>query len=170
MNKKALVIGIDNYPSKPLTGCVNDARAIAQLFARHGNGEPNFDVELITAPQPNADGSIPSGHRSGNGKLPERRHHTVMLRQKDPRLVQGRQLRYHTVLFFRPWHDYQHRRPCDYNGFHRSYDEGIPMDEILGYANESKAREKIIILDCCHSGAFGSPTISGKNVSKFLKE
>ena len=51
MNKKALVIGIDNYPSKPLTGCVNDARAVAQLFARHGNGEPNFDVELTTAPQ-----------------------------------------------------------------------------------------------------------------------
>jgi len=38
-----------------------------------------------------------------------------------------------------------------------SYDEGVAMDEILSYANQSKAREKIIILDCCHSGAFGRP-------------
>jgi hypothetical protein len=28
-------------------------------------------------------------------------------------------------------------------------------------ANQSKARDKIIILDCCHSGAVGSPQLSG---------
>jgi hypothetical protein len=35
------------------------------------------------------------------------------------------------------------------------------MDDILKYANESEARDKIIILDCCHSGAFGSPKLTG---------
>ena len=31
------------------------------------------------------------------------------------------------------------------------------MDEILNYANSSNCKNKIIILDCCHSGAFGTP-------------
>jgi Uncharacterized protein containing caspase domain len=41
------------------------------------------------------------------------------------------------------------------------YDEGISMDEILVLANQSKSKDKIIILDCCHSGAFGTPSIGG---------
>ncbi|MFA1822990.1 caspase domain-containing protein [Virgibacillus oceani] len=40
-------------------------------------------------------------------------------------------------------------------------DYGVSMDEILTIANGSKARDKIIILDCCHSGAFGSPKTNG---------
>src|SRR5260221_29488 len=35
------------------------------------------------------------------------------------------------------------------------------MDEILNLVNNSKAKDKIIILDCCNSGAFGSPAITG---------
>ncbi|HFF3662912.1 TPA: caspase family protein [Legionella pneumophila] len=30
--RKALVIGVDNYPSSPLRGCVNDAAAIAGVL------------------------------------------------------------------------------------------------------------------------------------------
>ena len=33
------------------------------------------------------------------------------------------------------------------------------MDEILTMASWSKVRNKIIILDCCHSGKFGAPDI-----------
>ena len=44
---------------------------------------------------------------------------------------------------------------------HKKYDEGISMDEILILANQSRVKDKIIILDCCHSGAMGSPTING---------
>lgn len=39
--------------------------------------------------------------------------------------------------------------------------EGVSMQEILRIANESKAKDKIIILDCCHSGAFGLVESSG---------
>ncbi|MGN4668513.1 caspase family protein [Bacillus cereus group sp. MYBK234-1] len=35
-------------------------------------------------------------------------------------------------------------------------DEGMSMEEILVYANKSKAKNKIIMLDCCHSGKFES--------------
>jgi len=48
---------------------------------------------------------------------------------------------------------------------HKSYDEGISMDEVLILANQSKSKDKIIILDCCHSGSFGSPTI-GRGASQ----
>lgn len=44
---------------------------------------------------------------------------------------------------------------------HESYNEGIAMNDILGLANKSKIRNKIIILDCCKSGVFGTPTENG---------
>ena len=47
--KKALVIGIDDYATCPLSGCVNDAEAIAQLLERNGDGSPNFSVKLVTS-------------------------------------------------------------------------------------------------------------------------
>jgi hypothetical protein len=43
------------------------------------------------------------------------------------------------------------------------------MDEILTIANKSKAKDKIIILDCCHSGAFGSPEGSGGTTSQIIE-
>ena len=46
--KKALSVGIDNYPSSPLTGCVNDASAFANTMEKNGDGSPNFDVKLAT--------------------------------------------------------------------------------------------------------------------------
>ncbi|MGE4531508.1 MAG: caspase family protein [Acidithiobacillus sp.] len=47
--KKALVIGIDNYPTAPLRGCVNDATAISQLLEANGDGSPNFSVQTLTS-------------------------------------------------------------------------------------------------------------------------
>src|SRR5689334_20308227 len=47
--KKALVIGIDDYSTSPLSGCVNDARAIATLLETNGDGSPNFSVRLLTS-------------------------------------------------------------------------------------------------------------------------
>jgi len=35
------------------------------------------------------------------------------------------------------------------------------MDEILIITNQSEVKNKIIILDCCHSGALGSSSITG---------
>jgi uncharacterized caspase-like protein len=34
-------------------------------------------------------------------------------------------------------------------------DDGLPLSEIMSLANDSPARNKIIILDSCHSGALG---------------
>jgi len=47
--KRALVVGVDHYPSASLNGCVSDAKAIAGLLERHGDGSPNFSVRLLTS-------------------------------------------------------------------------------------------------------------------------
>jgi hypothetical protein len=49
MGKRALVIGIDDYPSAQLSGCVADAIEVGSLLEADGNGDPNFSVRLLTS-------------------------------------------------------------------------------------------------------------------------
>ena len=44
--RKALIVGIDNYPKGRLLGCCNDADAMNQLLRNHGDGSPNFSTKL----------------------------------------------------------------------------------------------------------------------------
>ena len=46
--KKALIVGLNNYPKCELECCVNDAIAIKNLIESNGDGSPNFDVVSIT--------------------------------------------------------------------------------------------------------------------------
>jgi hypothetical protein len=45
--KRALVVGIDDYPRNPLSGCINDAVAVANTLEKNGDGSPNFSVILL---------------------------------------------------------------------------------------------------------------------------
>ena len=46
--KKALIVGIDNYPNgNDLSGCVNDAVEVASTLERNGDGSPNFEVRRL---------------------------------------------------------------------------------------------------------------------------
>jgi len=135
----ALVVGIDDYPGAPLHGCVNDAKAIASVLATHGNGDPNFSVNLLTAPAAtvsrsslkgsieqlfvNSDCDICLFYFSGHGLITSTGGYIVTPDAK-------------------------------------KYDEGVSMDDILKLANQSKAKDKVIFLDCCHSGALGNPAIT----------
>ena len=38
---------------------------------------------------------------------------------------------------------------------------GVSMEDIMKYANESKAENKVIILDCCYAGAMGDIQVEG---------
>ena len=46
--KKALIVGLNNYPECKLECCINDAIAIKNLIESNGDGSPNFDVVSIT--------------------------------------------------------------------------------------------------------------------------
>jgi Caspase domain len=134
--KKALIVGIDNYSIHPLNGCVNDASAFSSIIETHGDGSPNFAVRLETNVKSKSD-----------------------LKTMIVELFEGAS---DIALLYFSGHGYLN----ELGGYivtpdHKKYDEGVSMDEILILANDSKAKDKIIILDCCHSGAIGSPKISG---------
>lgn len=135
--RKALVIGINNYPMAPLGGCINDASAFASILETNGDGSPNCDVRLITDVATKSD-----------------------LKGLIIELFNGD---CDTALLYFSGHGFIN----DIGGYivtpdYKANDEGVSMDEILTLANGSKAKNRVIILDCCHSGAFGSPkTIGG---------
>lgn len=142
--KKALVIGIDDYPKSPLHGCVNDAHAIANTIESNGDGAPNFSVRLITSPSENITKPV--------------------LREAIEQLFSGESDM--ALLYFSG-----HGHIKSTGGYlvttdATRYDEGVSMDELLNLANQSSAKNKVIILDCCHSGALGSPSLSGSNIAQ----
>lgn len=134
--KKALVVGINNYPADPLKGCINDASGVATLLETNGDGSPNFDVIYkYDVPTKRELKGLISDLFRGDGD---------------------------SALFYFSGHGYLN----EIGGYivtpdYKTYDEGVSMDEILSIATQSKIRNKIIILDCCHSGKFGSPTNAG---------
>ncbi|MCW3075387.1 MAG: high-affnity carbon uptake protein Hat/HatR [Flaviaesturariibacter sp.] len=134
--KKALIIGINNYPTVPLRGCINDALSLASILETHGDGSPNFSIKTEIDTKTKAE-----------------------LKSMIVELFSGNS---DTALLYFSGHGFLN----EIGGYivtpdHKRYDEGISMDEILILANQSKTKDKIIILDCCHSGALGSPNFAG---------
>ncbi len=133
--KKALVVGINNYTSAPLHGCVKDATDVSGLLETNGDHTVNFDVLLKT-------------------DVPRR----STLRGLIVDLFAGEA---DTALFYFSGHGFIN----ELGGYlvtpdHRQHDEGISMNDLLTLANQSKTKNKIIILDCCHSGAIAAPVLS----------
>jgi len=142
--RKALVVGINDYPNAPLRGCVNDANAIASVLEKHGDGSPNFSVISLTSP------SKTIGRAELRGAI--------------EKLFEGD---CDISLFYFSGHGI-----VTSTGGHivttdaKKYDEGVSMVDILTLANNSRAKNKVILLDCCQSGALGSPTTTGSNVAQ----
>lgn len=135
--RKALIVGIDKYPNNPLSGCENDATNISSLLQKHQDKSPNFAVETLKSSELTID--------------------RATLRRKIEQLFDGNN---DISLLYFSGHGYVKST----GGYlvtvdAKKYDEGISMDEILNLANNSRAKDKIIILDCCFSGNFGSPVV-----------
>lgn len=135
--RKALVVGIDYYENaSSLFGCVNDAHSVKAALDRHGDGTVNFAVKLL----------------AGNSS-------TQPVNRKDLRnavkeLFAGDS---EIALLFFAGHGYIETT----GGYLITSDTaegetGIPLSEIVQFANESKARNKVILLDSCHSGIAGN--------------
>lgn len=45
--RKALVVGIDDYPSAPLHGCINDATSFASIIENNGDGSQILTLDCI---------------------------------------------------------------------------------------------------------------------------
>ena len=142
--KKALIVGINEYPLSPLNGCVNDANSIGTILESNGDGSPNFGLRMITCPSTNITRSV--------------------LREAIEQLFEGDS---DMALLYFSGHGYIKST----GGYlvttdAKKYDEGVLMDDVLSLANQSKAKNKVILLDCCHSGAMGTPSLSGNSTAQ----
>jgi len=134
--RKALVVGINQYAHQPtLYGCVNDAYAVKAVLERHSDGTRNFGVRQLTA---------------SRGESVSRSE----LRTRVQELFAGDT---ETALLYFAGHGY-----LDSTGGYilasdaRSGDEGLSLADVLAFANASRARNKVIILDSCHAGMAGA--------------
>lgn len=142
--RKALVVGINYYAhSQPLFGCVDDAHSVKAILERHGDGSVNFDVQLFTGTGPS---DVVS--RSNLNDYIEK------LFSDDSEIA----------LFYFAGHGH-----IEATGGYllasdsKRGDEGVSLTSLLVLANASKAKNKIIVLDSCHSGIAGTPPVSDQN-------
>ena len=133
--RKGLFIGINHYNHvTPLSGCNNDAMAMASLLERHASGRPNFSNKIMT-----------SAEEILTGRL---------LKQSIQELFSGD---CDVALLYFAGHG-QFDTSIDEGllipqDFERS-DDGIRISDILLWAsNATQIKNKIIILDCCEAGA-----------------
>lgn len=135
--RKALIVGIDYYSNlKPLSGCVNDAHAVRALLERHADGTVNFVTPRILT-------------GTGPAEIVDRGELKSAVRELFEDNVD-------IALLYFAGHGYLE----DTGGFLcasncETGDDGFPLSELITFVNQSKAKNKIIILDCCHSGVTG---------------
>jgi hypothetical protein len=143
VTRRALVVGINTYQfSSQLTGSVADAEAMGRLLEYNVDGKLNYDCRVLL-----------DGMENGT------RITKAALRQACTRLFTD--TKDDVLLYFSG-----HGTLTQFGGYLCAYDSqsnewGIPMQEIVEMANNSKARDVVMILDCCHGGNMGDPSLLG---------
>jgi hypothetical protein len=139
--RKALVVGIDYYTNiGALHGCVNDAHSVKSVLDRNGDGTVNFNVKLLTGTGP-----------SSKVTRTELKEQIRELFRDDSEIA---------LLYF-AGHGYLEATGgylCDTDC--TTGDDGVPLTEVLTLANSSTAKNRVIVLDSCHSGAAGAPPLA----------
>lgn len=136
--RKALVVGIDYYEHiSPLRGCVNDAHDVESTLERHADGTTNFTNPRVMT------GTGPAAAISRSDLKAAVRE----LFEDDAEIA----------LFYFSGHGYLE----DTGGYlctseANDGDDGLPLSDVMTFANKSPAKNKIIILDSCHSGSAAS--------------
>lgn len=140
--RKALIIGIDHYDQiQSLSGAVSDAHSVKAALERHADGTLNFaQPRLMTA----------TGPRAAVSRT-ELREAVQELFKDDAEI---------SLLYF-SGHGY-----IDGAGGYlcasdcASGHDGLSLNEVLTFANSSPAKNKVIILDSCHSGVAGANPVA----------
>lgn len=135
--RKALVIGIDFYDSiSALYGCVNDAHQVRGVLEKHSDGSVNFDVRLLT------------------GTGPQDRVTRADIRDSVQALFADDS---DIALLYFAGHGHIEATGGYLCGSECTRgDDGLSLSDVLIFANTSKAKNRVIVLDSCHSGVAGS--------------
>jgi uncharacterized caspase-like protein len=139
--RKALVVGINDYPTSPLNACVPDANRMANILTKNSDESPNFTCKKL----------LSSDIKVTKNSLKEA---IIDLFSLDPDVA----------LFYFSGHG------CEANSKTKSSlvtpdadagELGVPLEFLVEKANESKAKQVVIILDCCFSGDAGNIAFLG---------
>ena len=135
--RKALIVGINYYGGdNDLSGCINDAYNVKNVLERNADGTLNFDINLMTATDEET--IITKNILKDN---------IENLFSGDPEIA----------LFYYSGHGY-----IESTGGYlvtsecQRGDDGLDLNNLMNIVNDSKAKNKIIILDSCHSGELGN--------------
>jgi len=140
-SRRALIIGINTYQNgNNLSTCVADAEAMGQLLEQHEDERPNYDCRILLDKTEKGAPVTMAGLRESCNQL--------FADTKDD------------VLFYFSGHG----ALTSFGGYLCAYDSvrnnlGVPMQEIMQMAYDSRARDILMILDCCHSGDLGNSSI-----------
>lgn len=131
--RKALCVGIDSYLNvSNLHGCVNDANKVNSALQRNGDGTLNFNTKIMCATS--EDSYISRGE----------------LKDAIQNLFDGDS---EIAVFYYAGHG-----SFDATGGYlctsevSRADDGLSLNELMAIVAQSNAKNKIIILDSCHSG------------------
>lgn len=146
----ALIVGIDYYKHcNHLHGCVNDAHSVKAALERHDGGIINFDCKILTGTGDN--------NQVNRGELKDEIEN---LFNKDASVA---------LLYFAGHGHIEESGGYILASDSGRGDEGVSLLEILNFANSSPAKNKLIILDSCHSGIAGNrPTEKDATLSEGL--
>lgn len=142
--RKALIVGIDHYDRiGSLSGAVNDAHTVKTVLERHADGTLNFaQPKLMTATGP--DSAV---------TRTQLREAVEELFRDDAEIS----------LFYFAGHGYIDGS----GGFICASDctaghDGLSLLDVMTFANNSPAKNKVIILDSCHSGVAGGNPVAAQ--------
>lgn len=139
--RKALIVGIDHYAAiGNLGGCVNDAYAVKAALERNSDGTLNFSTPQVLT-------GVSSAQSVQKKDLKDA---VRQLFDDDSEIA----------LFYFAGHGYIE----DTGGFlcssdSETGDDGLALSEVMTLANRSMAKNKVIVLDSCHSGIAGDRTM-----------
>jgi len=139
--RKALVVGIDYYAENhidDLNGAVNDAGSVADVLERNADGSVNFSTpRLIAAADPAT---------------------AITRRQLKDAVLELFAGDSEIALLYFSGHGYIEDTGGGYlcASDCKDGDDGLSLTEIMTAAHNSKAQNKIVILDSCHSGVTAS--------------
>lgn len=133
----ALIVGLNYYDHcAPLFGCVDDAHAVKSVLERHGDGSVNFDCKLLTGTGP--------GDRVDRTSLKDS---IVELFASDAEIA---------LLYFAGHGHIEATGGYLIATDAKRGDDGLALSDVLVLANNSPAKNKVVILDSCHSGIAGN--------------
>ena len=143
MSRKALIVGVDYYKHGDLLfGCVDDAYAVKDVLEQHDDGAVNFDCMLLTGTRPT--------DQVARGDLKDM---IKELFKTDDEI---------SLLYFSGHGHIEATGGYLLTSDSKRGDEGVSLSEILCLVNDSQAKNKIIILDSCHSGIAGTSPVGGE--------